>query len=100
MIRMVHALLGLAIVVSVSPYLCPCRRYRSPRPQSDLEQYSTHSGLANGDFSQFGVKVVEHEFTTPADIITAYRERRPRRRDRAREETFSLRWRGASRRRR
>ena len=28
-------------------------------------------GLANGDFSKFGVNVVEHEFTTPADIITA-----------------------------
>ena len=26
-------------------------------------------GLANGDFSKFGVKVVEHEFTSPADII-------------------------------
>lgn len=27
-------------------------------------------GLANGDFSKFGIKVVEHEFATPADIIT------------------------------
>ncbi len=27
-------------------------------------------GLANGDFTQFGIKVVEHEFTNPADIIT------------------------------
>jgi ABC-type nitrate/sulfonate/bicarbonate transport system substrate-binding protein len=27
-------------------------------------------GLANGDFSKFGIKVVEHEFTSPADIIT------------------------------
>lgn len=28
-------------------------------------------GLANGDFTKVGIKVVEHEFTTPADIITA-----------------------------
>jgi NitT/TauT family transport system substrate-binding protein len=27
-------------------------------------------GLANGDFSKFGIKVVEYEFATPADIIT------------------------------
>jgi NitT/TauT family transport system substrate-binding protein len=27
-------------------------------------------GLANGDFSKVGIKVVEHEFATPADIIT------------------------------
>lgn len=27
-------------------------------------------GLANGDFSKFGIKVIEHQFTTPADIIT------------------------------
>lgn len=27
-------------------------------------------GLADGDFSKFGIKVVEHEFATPADIIT------------------------------
>jgi ABC-type nitrate/sulfonate/bicarbonate transport system substrate-binding protein len=28
-------------------------------------------GLANGDFTKFDVKVVEHEFTNPADMITA-----------------------------
>lgn len=27
-------------------------------------------GLANGGFAKFGIKVVEHEFATPADIIT------------------------------
>ena len=69
MVRMMHALMGLAVVVAAasSAHAEDIVHLGHNRTWSNT---ALILGLANEDFSKFGVKVVEHEFTSPADIIT------------------------------
>src|SRR6516164_9695209 len=69
MVRMMHALMGLAVVVAAasSAHAEDIVHLGHNRTWSNT---ALILGLANEDFSKSGIKVVEHEFTSPADIIT------------------------------
>jgi ABC-type nitrate/sulfonate/bicarbonate transport system substrate-binding protein len=69
MIRMMRVLVGLVVVSMAvsSVHAQDIIRLGHNRTWSNT---ALILGLANGDFSKFGIKVVEHEFTSPADIIT------------------------------
>lgn len=68
MIRVMRVLVGLVVAMAVSSvHAQDIIRLGHNRTWSNT---ALILGLANGDFSKFGIKVVEHEFTSPADIIT------------------------------
>jgi ABC-type nitrate/sulfonate/bicarbonate transport system substrate-binding protein len=68
MIRVMRVLVGLVVSMAVSSvHAQDIIRLGHNRTWSNT---ALILGLANGDFSKFGIKVVEHEFTSPADIIT------------------------------
>jgi ABC-type nitrate/sulfonate/bicarbonate transport system substrate-binding protein len=69
MFRMMHALVGL-VVVAVAVSSVHAEDIVHLGHNRTWSNTALILGLANGDFSKFGVKVVEHEFTSPADIIT------------------------------
>ena len=69
MIRMVHALVEL-IVASVAVSSVHAEDIVRLGHNRTWSNTALILGLAHGDFSTFGIKVVEHEFTSPADIIT------------------------------
>ena len=69
MMRLVHAVMGLIVVLATisAVHAEDIVRLGHNRTWSNT---ALILGLANGDFSNFAIKVVEHEFSTPADILT------------------------------
>jgi NitT/TauT family transport system substrate-binding protein len=67
---LVRTLLGLTIAL-VTPAALQAQDVMRLGHNRTWSNTALILGIANGDFSRFGVTVVEHEFTTPADIITA-----------------------------